>query len=135
MRCNTHDIRIELRFEDSDTGDQDHPWRNSVTLDNSLATFDGTWQHVCVPLTDFTETGAWEDNTLYPPEEKFDWTHIESFDFVAEYSHLHNVEFFFDQIQIADTSVVILPETHAISDAKEPGLSVYSDYVKLRQAG
>ncbi len=127
VRCSTPGIQIDLRFEDTDTGTMDHPWRKSVTLDNTLAAFDGNWQHVRVPLSDFIETGAWEDNTLYPPEGKFDWTRIERFDFVAENSHLHDVEFFFDHIQIVDSSVVTSNNIQIISYPKQPELVVYSN--------
>ena len=127
VKCNTPGTQIEIRFEDTDTGTTDHAWRKSVMLDNSVATFDGTWQHVEIPLSDFWEYGAWEDDSLYPPENKFDWTRINRFDFVAEYSHLHDIEFFFDHIQIVDSSVHTPYETPVIAEYKAPDLSVYFD--------
>jgi endoglucanase len=128
MRCNSPGIKIELRFEDTDTGSLDHAWRQSVILDNSIAAFDGTWSHVRVPLTDFMETGAYEDGNLFEPEGKFDWTRIERFDFVAEYMSLHDVEFFFDQIQIVDSSVSTSFEPIINDGQNEPGLSVISNF-------
>jgi endoglucanase len=126
IRCNTPGIQIEMRFEDTDTGAMDHAWRRAVTIDETMVNFDGTWQHIRIPLAEFIETYAWEDNTLYPAEGKFDWTRINRFDFVAEYSNLHNVELFFDNIQIVDSSAITPNEMVEVQKTK-PQFYLYNN--------
>lgn len=74
---------FDVRFVDSDTGDDDHPWRNRVVIDKSRVEWDGQWQHVHIPLKDFREHGAWE-NAWYNPEGLFDWKAVDRLEIVAE---------------------------------------------------
>lgn len=127
VQCDAPEVQIELRFEDTDTGLSDHPWRSSVILDENLTDFYGSWSHVSLPLTEFVETGAWEDNVLHEPEGKFDWTRIERFDFVAEYSNLNDIDFFFDQIQIIASSTNTSNSSILMDDYNNPKLNVFSN--------
>ncbi len=114
IRCSTEKVRIDVRFEDTDTDNpDDHPWRMRFTVDNTVVDWDGTWQHLQIPLTDFTEQGAYEDNTWYNPQGDFDWSHVEFFVIDAQYHDLNDIELFFDHICIVESSETTL------SDEKE----------------
>ena len=53
VRCSTENVKIDVRFVDTDTDDpDDHPWRMHFTVDTSVVNWDGTWQHLKIPLTD-----------------------------------------------------------------------------------
>ncbi|MBN1416240.1 MAG: family 43 glycosylhydrolase [Bacteroidales bacterium] len=101
VRCNNHNAKFDIRFLDSDTDDpDDHPWRMRYTVDNTVAVWDGTWQHIRIPLNNFTEQGAYENNTWYNPRGDFDWSQVERLEFAAEYGDIHGMEISFDDIKI-----------------------------------
>ncbi len=109
---------LDIRFIDTKTDDpDDHPWRMRYTIDETLAPWDGKWHHIFILLNDFTEQGAW-DNGWYNPEGLFDWTAVDRFEIVTEYSDLNGSSFWFDNIygnnqdtaSVRDTSMVELPE-------------------------
>ncbi len=100
IRGDTPGSSLDIRFMDTDTGLEDHPWRMRLTIDESLATWDGTWQHVQVPLADFIEQGAWENN-WYNPQGLFDWTAVDRLEIVSEHHDLAGINFWFDQIQVS----------------------------------
>lgn len=101
---------FDVRFLDTKSGDpEDHPWRMRYTIDENLVPFDKKWHHVRIPLKDFTEHGAW-DNEWFNPEGKFDWTAIDRFEIVAEHADLNGGTVWFDNIHIAnlDTARVLV---------------------------
>lgn len=105
IRCSTENVKIDVQFVDTDTDDpNDHPWRMRFTVDKSVVNWDETWQHLQIPLTDFTEQGAWEDNTWYNPQGDFDWSQVEDFVIDAQHHDLNNIELFFDHICIVEPS-------------------------------
>ena len=119
---------FDIRFLDSKTTDpDDHPWRMRVTVDSGMTGFDSRWHHLYIPLSQFTEHGAW-DNSWYSPEGKFDWKAIDRFEIVSEHQNLINKTLWFDNIHItnADTAQVyvnsifsgLLPESAANSELR-----------------
>jgi len=105
VRCNSNNSKFELRFLDTDTDDpDDHPWRMHYTLDNTKVNWDGTWQHLQIPLSFFREQGAYEDGTWYNPQGKFDWSQIEKFEIGTDYHDLHNIILYLDDIRITKPS-------------------------------
>ena len=105
IRCSTQNVKIDVRLEDTDTDDpDDHPWRMRFTVDKSVVNWDGTWQHLQIPLTDFTEHGAYENNTWYNPQGDFDWSQVEYFVIDAQHHDLNDIELFFDHICIIEPS-------------------------------
>ncbi|MCX7984824.1 MAG: cellulase family glycosylhydrolase [Bacteroidetes bacterium] len=99
---------IDVRFVDSKTSETDHPWRMRVTLNSSVVNFNNQWQHLRIPLSNFVEHGAWDNNTWYSPQGLFDWTDVDKLEIVAEYGALTNVQLWFDEIVITQpTSVVV----------------------------
>ncbi|MBN2103370.1 cellulase family glycosylhydrolase [bacterium] len=104
IRGSMEAARIDLRFVDTDTDDpDDHPWRMRYTIDNRILDWDGTWQTITIPLTDFREHGAWED-TWFDSKGEFDWARIEFFEIVAEHHDLQGIELAFDEIRVTDES-------------------------------
>jgi len=99
IRGDTPGSSLDIRFMDTDTGPNDHPWRMRVTIDEDWAVWDGTWQHVQIPLADFTEHGAWE-GTWFSAQGLFDWTAVDRFEIVSEHHDLTGITFWFDQIQV-----------------------------------
>ncbi|MBN1301255.1 MAG: T9SS type A sorting domain-containing protein [Melioribacteraceae bacterium] len=106
IKCDVAAARIDIRFVDTKTTNDDKPWRMRYTLDGSALSFNNQWQHLQIPLKEFNEHGAYEDGTWYNAQGLFDWTDVDIFDIVAEYGSLENINFWFDEIKIIDPSAV-----------------------------
>lgn len=106
VRGDSPGARFDIRFVDTKTdAPGDHPWRMRMTIDETLATWNGEWNHLQIPLSDFTEHGSW-DNEWFEPQGDFDWTAIEHFQIVSEHHDLKGIKFWFDNIRIVDPQVV-----------------------------
>jgi endoglucanase len=102
VKGDTPDSRLDIRFIDTKTEDpDDHPWRMRYTLDESVAAWDGTWNHLQIPLEDFTEHGSWDDG-WFEPRGDFDWAAVSRFEIVSEHHGLEGMQFWFDRIRIVD---------------------------------
>ncbi len=120
VRGDTPGSSFDLRFMDTDTDDpNDRPWRVVVTIDDSHAAWDGRWRHLHIPLSHFTESGAWEDGVWYNPQGLFDWTSIDRFEIVAEQGGLQGVHFWFDNIQVTNLDTALVYETGVFSSTQE----------------
>jgi len=109
LRGDTPGKSFDIRFIDTKTEDpDDHPWRMRYTIDESVANWDWKWHHIQIPLDEFTEHGSW-DNAWFNPIGDYDWTKVDRFEIVSEYSDLEGVHFQFDNIRVVDPSVVDLP--------------------------
>jgi endoglucanase len=98
-----------IRFVDSKTSDpNDHPWRMWFNVDNSILSFNNEWHLLQIPLSNFSEQGAWDNNTWYNPIGLFDWTDVDRFEIVAEEMSLANINFWFDDIGIINPSDVFV---------------------------
>ncbi len=96
--------KFDIRFVDTKTDDpEDHPWRMDYIIDEKLATWNNEWYHVQIPLKEFSEHGSW-DKGWYNPRGEFSWAETDGFEIVAEYSDLQGVNFYFDNIMVADSS-------------------------------
>jgi endoglucanase len=94
--------KFDVRFIDTKTTDAgDHPWRMTAVVDNKTAAWNGGWNHLSIPLEDFTEQGSWDDNAWFNPQGLFDWTDVDRFEIAAEHLDLAGMEFWFDDIRIA----------------------------------
>jgi endoglucanase len=90
--------KIDVRFLDTDTGVADHPWRARVELNAPEMVYNGTWRTLEIPITRFQDVGAWENNTWYNSEGKFDWSAIDRLEFVAEHHGMLQDSLFIDNI-------------------------------------
>jgi endoglucanase len=95
---------IDIRFIDAKMNDIEHPWRMRYTIDSTNFVYDGTWKHVQVSLKNFREHGAWDNNTWYNPEGKFDWRAIDRFEIDSEYGNMDSSELWFDDIKILNSN-------------------------------
>ncbi len=135
VRGSAPGIKFEMRFRDAKTGTVEHPWRMGTTIDSTSAPWDLKWHHVRVPLTSFTERGAWDNNTWYNPEGKFDWTKVDVFEISTEWTDIIGKDLWLDNIYISnlDTAVVkvnqaiIINENPAYGDIK---LAAYPNPMK-----
>jgi len=112
-------IKFEIRILDSKSSEPgDHPWRMGTTIDAGDAEWDRKWHHVNIPLTAFTERGAWDIDTWYNPEGKFDWTKVDKLEISTEYADIIGKKIWFDNIHITDfdTAVVRVTEALGIED-------------------
>jgi endoglucanase len=124
VRGNEPGIKFDIRFKDTKTADPaDHPWRMRTIIDNSDASWDRRWHHVRILLTAFTEHGAWDNNTWYEPQGKFDWTKIDDLEISAEYVLNSSAQIWFDNIHISnlDTAIIRVTEELGIEDHKAYG--------------
>ncbi|MFC1569261.1 cellulase family glycosylhydrolase [bacterium] len=118
IRGMTDDVQIDIRFVDTDTEDpDDHPWRMRYTIDKRIVDWDGTWQFVEIPLSEFREHGAWEEE-WFNPQDDFDWSQVELFEIVAEHHDLKEIDLEFDEIRVTNGSD---PSTHVESASIHPG--------------
>lgn len=93
--------QFDVRFVDTKTSDPaDHPWRMRYKIDSSVASWNGTWNHLHIPLSSFTEQGSY-DGGWFPPVGAFDWSAIEKFEIVSEYGDLVGTDLYFDDITVA----------------------------------
>jgi endoglucanase len=106
VRGDSPGAQFDIRFIDTKTDDPaDHPWRMRMTIDETLATWDGEWNHLQIPLRNFTEHGSW-DGEWFSPRGDFDWAAVDLFQIVAEYYDLKGIKFWFDNIRLVDPKVV-----------------------------
>jgi Secretion system C-terminal sorting domain len=78
------------------------------TLNSANVSYNGTWQHIKIPLKDFTEQGSWDNNTWYNPEGKFDWSKIDRFEIDSEYGNMGSADLWFDDIRIVNPNAVFV---------------------------
>ena len=95
---------IDVRFLDSKTDPRDRPWRITYRLDDKIVKWNNTWQLVQIPLYNFKEQGAWDENKWHNPEGKFDWTSIDRFEIVAEANDLQTGILYFDEVRLKPSS-------------------------------
>lgn len=100
VKGDSPDSNFDLRFHDTKTGADDHPWRMMYRVDNSKISFNGAWHLLEVPLSDFTEQGSWDNNQWFTPEGKYDWSAVDNFQIVSESGTQNGVSFWFDEIKI-----------------------------------
>jgi endoglucanase len=111
---------FDIRFVDTKTSDpNDHPWRMRYTINSSLVPFNNTWQHLQIPLKNFTEQGSWDNNTWYDPRGLFDWTNIDRFEIVSEQMKLTANRLWFDDIKLLNPNAVAVAENNALPPAFE----------------
>ena len=101
IRGDSPGSRLDIRFVDTKTGAEDHPWRMRMRIDEGRAAWDGTWHHVRIPLADFREQGSW-DNGWFNPKGLFNWTAVDRFEIVSEYHALKGIQFWFDDIRVIE---------------------------------
>ena len=97
---------IDIRFIDTKKDSSDHPWRMRYTLDSNNVVYNGSWQHIRIPLNNFTEHGSWDNDTWYNPEGKFDWSAVQYFQIDSEYGDMGSAELWFDNIRILNPNPV-----------------------------
>jgi endoglucanase len=111
VRGNSPEIEFNLRFMDTKTSDNDRPWRMIAPINQSKVPMDKRWHHLRIPLKNFTEEGAWDNNTWYNPEGKFDWQAIDRFEIVAEYGEMGSKNVWFDNLIITNVDTAKVLET------------------------
>lgn len=77
----------------------DHPWRIAYTIDGTKVSWNGTWQHVKIPLKSFKETGSW-DGAWYTGVGKYDWTAVDRLEFISEFGVMGTQKVWLDDIKI-----------------------------------
>lgn len=116
VKGDSPNTKFEIRFVDSKTTvSGDHPWRNSYTVDQTKVTWDGTWQHVKIPLKNFKETGSW-DGSWFTAAGKFDWKAVDRLEFIAEFGALGTQKIWFDEILINGTPLTSAKENIGKND-------------------
>ncbi len=101
VRSDNPGTQFDLRFVDTKTSNpDDHPWRMRYKIDNAVATWNGTWNHLHIPLNSFTEQGSYDDG-WFDPIGAFDWSAVEKFEIVSEYGDLSGTDLYFDNISVA----------------------------------
>ncbi len=77
-------------------------------LTNAEVPMDNQWHRLNIPLKNFIEHGAWENDiqTCFNPIGKFDWSTIDLFEIVAEHQSLANTKLWFDKIELVHPDLV-----------------------------
>jgi endoglucanase len=111
VKGDSPNTKFEIRFVDSKSSVAgDHPWRISYTIDPTKVTWNGTWQHLKIPLKSFKETGSW-DNAWYAPVGKFDWKEVNRLEIISEFNALGTQKIWFDEMKINGTPLTSIHET------------------------
>jgi Endoglucanase len=119
VRGNSPGIKFDVRFTDTKTQIAgDHSWRMGITIDGSNSAWDMKWHHIHIPLTSFNERGAWDDNSWYNPEGKFDWTAIDKLEISTEYPVTSGNQLWFDNIFITNLDTAIVREPRVLGSEK-----------------
>lgn len=106
---------FDLRFLDTKTAEtSDRPWRMNKRMLGTDLVWDGNWQEVVIPLSEFTEMGSWYNNTWFNPQGDFDWKAVDVFQIVAESGPLTNTQLWFDNIRIQGNGVIT-----SVNEARE----------------
>ncbi len=100
LRCDRPGTHIGLRFLDSDTGPDDHPWRSGVALAADELPCDDAWHELHLPLAALPEQGAWEDGDWFEPVGDFDWSAIDRLEVVAENAPPAQAKVWIDHVRI-----------------------------------
>lgn len=111
VRGNNPEIKLDLRFLDTKTRADDHPWRMRTTISHLNTTFDKRWHHMHIPLNSFTEHGSWDNGQWYNPEGLFDWESVDRFEIVAEYASLDGQKIWLDNIFLTELDTAQVHET------------------------
>ena len=115
VKGDTPGTKFQIRFVDSkSTVAGDHPWRISYDIDQTKVTWNGTWQHLKIPLKSFTETGSW-DGSWFNPEGKYDWKAVDRLEIIAETVALGTQKIWFDEMKINGTPITSATEQLGIS--------------------
>lgn len=123
IKGNTPGSKFDIRLLDTDEGENDHPWRLGVTIDDSYLSWDGQWHKVEIPLSEFIGKGAWENDTWYNPPGFFDISKVDIFEIVAEHHTFEGMEFGFDEIKFRN------PNPNSVEDDNIPDkFSVSENY-------
>lgn len=110
VKGDTPGTKFQIRFVDSkSTVAGDHPWRISYDIDQTKVTWNGTWQHLKIPLKSFTETGSW-DGSWFNPDGKFDWKAVDKLEIISEFNALGTQKIWFDEIRINGTPITSIAE-------------------------
>lgn len=125
VRGDSPGASFDIRFIDTKTEDpEDHPWRMRKTINETIVTWNNEWNHLQIPLSDFTEQGSWDNDQWFNPEGDFDWAAVDIFQFVSEHHDLTGIKFWLDDIRVID------PEAVGVHTEKEiPGtFKLYQSY-------
>lgn len=110
VKGDTPGTKFQIRFLDTkSTVVGDHAWRMSFDIDQTKVTFNGTWQHLKIPLKSFSETGSW-DGSWFNPEGKFDWKAVDRFEIISEFGALGTTKIWFDEMKINGTPITSVSE-------------------------
>ncbi len=112
----TEPIAFDIRFLDTDTGAEDHPWRMRYTIDEQAVPFDRRWHHLHIPLSHFFEHGAWENGQWFSPQGKFDWTDIDRIQIVAEHENMGNTTLWFDNLYVTNLDTARVQDQSVFED-------------------
>jgi len=105
---------FDVRFLDTKTQEEgDRPWRMNYRIDATNAFWDGEWEEVIIPLSDFWEMGSWDEEMWFNPQGDFDWKAVDILQFVAEEGALTDTELWFDNIRIQGLGVSTSNEQHS----------------------
>ena len=104
MRTTSPDVSFEIRFVDTKASTTDHPWRKGKTITKNIVPFDGSWNHVSLPLSSLEEKGSYDDG-WFPAENKFNWQLVDQLEIVAEAQDLTGAEFWFDDIRLSGEDI------------------------------
>jgi endoglucanase len=83
----------------------------TATIDENKVAWDRKWHHLHIPLSSFTESGSWDNNTWYNPSGKFDWTAVDRFEISTEYPVSAENKLWFDNILVTDKDTSIVRES------------------------
>lgn len=114
VKCDKSNASFDIRFLDSKTDANDHPWRLGSRIDNNKIIFDNSWQNVRVSLKDMYEFGSYDNSKWYEPVGLFDWGKIDRLEIVAEQGSLTGTKLWLDEIKIFNPDITSVEENYEL---------------------
>ena len=124
VRSTASDLRFDVRFLDTDTGDTDHAWRRRHAIELNPEDSQ-TWHKVTIPLADFAEQGAWEDGVWYDPVGAFQWENVDRFEFSTEYRDFAEDAIWIDQVIITNRDTAQITTSSLLPQAKSREITAF----------
>ena len=100
VKTDTPSLRFDVRFVDTDQGDNDRPWRMVKTIDRNLVPMDGQWHEVEFGLDDMIDAGTYHNGSWHGSANAFDWTRIDRMEIVADHHSMVGMNLWLDDVQI-----------------------------------
>lgn len=110
----------DILFADTQTGHSaDRPWSVKFTIDETVIPADGRWYQLHIPLQQFKDSGAWQDNAWYEGPGNFDWEETDRLEIINTNERMSTTHLWLDHIQLTNSDTSRIKEHRVIATPGE----------------